>query len=71
MNRHLVCVCNEVTESEILIALKNGAQSIADIQNKTKASTRCGKCLATVNQILEEYRMQRPTDPQLRIDFSF
>ncbi len=39
MNNRLVCVCNMVTESEIIQKLKKGAKNTCDIQLATKAGT--------------------------------
>lgn len=58
-----------VTEKEILTALKKGAQSTSDIQRATKAGTSCGKCLMTIDCIVEEHLEQLLADPQRRIDF--
>ena len=58
-----------VTESEILGTLKKGGRSVADIQGATKAGTSCGKCLMTIDRIIEEFIAQQPVDPQQRIDF--
>jgi len=69
MSRSLVCVCNMVTEKEILGALKKGARSTSDIQRVTKAGTSCGKCLMTIDRIVEEFLLQQPTDPQQRMEF--
>jgi bacterioferritin-associated ferredoxin len=69
MNKSLICVCNVVTENEIQSALKKGAQTIADIQKITKAGTSCGKCLMTIDRIVEEFLVQQPADPQTKIDF--
>lgn len=70
MSRTLVCVCNMVTEKEILTALKKGARSTSDIQLATKAGTSCGKCLMTIDRIVEEYLEQLLADPLRRIDFN-
>lgn len=69
MSRSLVCVCNMITESEILRALKMGAITTADIQRATKAGTSCGRCLTTIDVIVEEFWKQQPDDLQLRIKF--
>lgn len=69
MNKSLICVCNVVTENEILAALKKGARTTADIQKNTKAGTSCGKCLMTIDRIVEEFLVQQPADPQTKIDF--
>jgi NAD(P)H-nitrite reductase large subunit len=55
---------------EILKTIKNGAQNIIDIQMATKASTSCGRCKTTINNILEkEVEKARKKDSQLRIKF--
>lgn len=69
MSRTLVCVCNMVSEKEILTALKKGARSTSDIQRATKAGTSCGRCLMTIDRIVEEYLQQLPADPQQKIEF--
>ena len=69
MNRSLVCVCNMVTEGEILKILKLGALSTADIQKFTKAGTSCGRCLTTIDSIAEEFWKQQSEDLQQRINF--
>ena len=50
-----ICYCKKVSEAEILDAIKNGAKSLKDIQEKTNACTgnQCkelnpsGKCCST------------------------
>ena len=69
MSRSLVCVCNMVTENEILKVLKAGAFSTADIQKITKAGTSCGRCLMTIDRIVEDFLKQKPDDLQQRINF--
>ncbi|MGE5394427.1 MAG: bacterioferritin-associated ferredoxin [Candidatus Saccharibacteria bacterium] len=69
MSRRLVCVCNVVTENEILQVLKKGARSTADIQLMTRAGTSCGRCLMEIDRIVEEFLAQKPDDPQQRIEF--
>ncbi|MBC8006146.1 MAG: (2Fe-2S)-binding protein, partial [Verrucomicrobia bacterium] len=55
MSRRLVCVCNLVTEKEILQVLRKGALSTADIQQATRAGTSCGRCLMEIDRMVEEY----------------
>ncbi|HCY40036.1 MAG TPA: hypothetical protein DHV48_01550 [Prolixibacteraceae bacterium] len=69
MSRGLVCICNMVSEKEILATLKKGARSTAEIQQATKAGTSCGKCLMTIDRIVEEFLEKLPADPQRRIEF--
>ena len=69
MSNRLICLCNMVTEKEILNALKKGALSSEDIQYATRAGTSCGKCLMQIDRIVEEYISQKPVDPQGKIQF--
>jgi bacterioferritin-associated ferredoxin len=69
MSNHLVCLCNAVTEKEILTALRKGATSTADIQKKTHAGTSCGRCLVIIDRIVDEFLAQQPADPQQKLDF--
>lgn len=69
MGNRLVCICNMVTEKEIVAALKKGASTAEDIQYATRAGTSCGKCLMTIDQIIAEYEMNAVIDPQKKIDF--
>lgn len=68
MGNRLVCICNMVSEKEIIAALKKGATSTEDIQYLTRAGTSCGKCLMTIDQVVQEYELNTPTDPQQKLD---
>ncbi|WP_323773905.1 FAD-dependent oxidoreductase [Alcanivorax sp.] len=48
----LVCHCRSVTWNEISHAVRNGATSLKDIQNKTGASTGCGSCSIAIASAL-------------------
>jgi len=69
MSRSLVCICNVVTEKEILAKLKRGASTTSEIQNLTGAGTSCGKCLTTVDRIVDDFLSQQPVDPQCKLNF--
>lgn len=69
MIRRLVCICNVVTEGEILKVLKAGARSTIDVQRITRAGTSCGRCLTTIDRLVEEFIEQQPEDLQQRINF--
>jgi bacterioferritin-associated ferredoxin len=69
MSNRWVCLCNGVSEKEILAALKRGARSTADIQKITHAGTSCGRCLVVIDSIVEEFLTQLPDDPQQRLNF--
>ncbi len=69
MGNRLVCICNMVSEKEIVDALKKGARTTKDIQEACYAGTTCGKCLMTIDTIVEEFNSKRPEDPQQSIQF--
>lgn len=69
MSNRLVCLCNFITEKEILTALKKGADSTPDIQYLTKAGTSCGKCLPEIDAIVENYLQKKQKNEQHKLDF--
>jgi len=69
MSKQLVCMCNMVSENEILAALQKGAKSTSEIQKITRAGTSCGRCLPWIDVIVEDYLDNLPVDPQQRINF--
>lgn len=40
-----ICVCQAVTESQIALAIQNGAQSVADLRQQLNVGSQCGLCL--------------------------
>jgi bacterioferritin-associated ferredoxin len=67
--KRLICLCNQVAEKEIHMALKKGARSVADIQKLTRAGTSCGRCLVIIDDLVNQYISTLPLDGQQRIDF--
>ena len=49
-----VCICNGVTDSQILEAVANGCRSVAELTMRTGVGAGCGSCLELAAQILEE-----------------
>ena len=47
-----ICSCHDVTKGEICCAVQNGATTIGDIKEQTKAGTGCGGCVALATQVL-------------------
>ncbi|PTN08085.1 (2Fe-2S)-binding protein [Mangrovibacterium marinum] len=68
MSNRLVCLCNMVSEQEIINELKKGAVDASDIQYATRAGTSCGKCLMTIDQIIEEHQLVQAQNPQGKLD---
>lgn len=50
----IVCFCHCVTQQSLLQAIREGAKTLVDIQEKTQASTGCGGCEPDVLEILEK-----------------
>lgn len=47
-----VCLCNGVTDSQIIAAIKSGCDSLKKIQTCTKAMTQCCKCCESCKELL-------------------
>jgi nitrogen fixation protein NifU and related proteins len=50
----VICQCMNVTDEDIKIAMHHGAKTYLAIQEKTKAGTVCGQCLADIMHLLAE-----------------
>ena len=48
----LLCHCRLVSDRRILAELSDGATSVAEIQRRCGAATRCGGCLPAVELLL-------------------
>ena len=53
MRQRKVCLCNNVSESQIIDACKNGCDTLEKIQQETKACTSCCSCRGKILTILE------------------
>ncbi len=71
MARKLVCICNLVTEDEIVKVLKKGASCTADIQKHTNAGTSCGRCLPEIDAIVDAHNNSNISNPQGKLNFDF
>jgi len=47
-----LCSCMNVSKADVVCAVADGATSIGDIKDSTKAATGCGGCAALVTQVL-------------------
>jgi nitrogen fixation NifU-like protein len=50
-----VCQCMNVTDKDIERAVREGARSWLDLQNRTKIGTVCGRCRKKAEELLREY----------------
>ena len=52
----IVCTCFNVTENQILEAIKvNGLKTVEEVTNYTKAGGACGRCKGVIKDIIETY----------------
>ena len=52
----IVCTCFNVTENQILEAIKvNGLKTVEEVTNYTKAGGACGRCKGEIKAIIEKY----------------
>lgn len=49
-----VCVCNAVTDSDIIKAAENGASSLDDLSNELNVGSCCGRCSTCARNLLRE-----------------
>lgn len=51
---NIVCKCRNVTEEEIINAVKKGAVTVEDIGEVTKAGTGCGRCKGRIQELIDK-----------------
>jgi nitrogen fixation NifU-like protein len=51
----VICHCLGITDKDIESAVKQGARSWEDLQNKTKIGTVCGGCKGKASELLHEF----------------
>ncbi len=49
-----VCVCNSVTDRDILAAAENGARSLEDLSEELNVATCCGRCATCAKNLLNQ-----------------
>ena len=49
----VLCICQSVSEREVEAAIRQGAQSLADVARACGAGTDCGCCRGAIEQRLE------------------
>lgn len=62
-------MCNFIDEKEIKSILNRGAQSVTEIQNLTRAGTSCGRCLPLIDELVEQHKIEKPKEQQIKLDF--
>ena len=49
-----VCVCNSITDREILQAIRLGARDLDDLRAGLGVATQCGKCESCAQGLLDQ-----------------
>ncbi|TQV77295.1 (2Fe-2S)-binding protein [Aliikangiella marina] len=50
-----VCICNAVTDSDIIEAKNNGHTKLKDITRQLGVGNCCGRCVETAKEILDSH----------------
>jgi assimilatory nitrate reductase electron transfer subunit len=59
-----ICTCNQVSKGAIVECVRRGAATVGDIAAHTRATTGCGTCRGTVEQLLDHLGAR---DPVMRV----
>ena len=54
-----VCICNGVTERDILQAAEAGCRSVPELTMRTGAGANCGSCLDMAASLLDQAQAAR------------
>ena len=49
-----VCVCNGVTDKQIIKAAEGGATTLQDLSDELNVATCCGRCATCAKKVLSE-----------------
>jgi bacterioferritin-associated ferredoxin len=48
-----VCICQAVTEDEVIVAARSGADTLGAVAEATAAGSNCGTCHDTIEAVIE------------------
>jgi len=54
----IVCVCNNVSESKIRLAVEAGISTLAQLRSDLEVGSCCGKCLSCARQVMRDCQQQ-------------
>ena len=52
---HIVCACNGTTAAQIEKAVKEGARTFEEVQEKLRVGVQCVKCKVLVKLLIDSY----------------
>lgn len=59
-NLAVACICMQITEEEIIVALKSGATTLEEIRKITGANTGCRRCENSIRNVIGQYLENLP-----------
>ena len=59
-----VCVCNGVTDKQIIKAAEEGASTLQDLSDELNVATCCGRCASCAKKVLREAHGRNQTYEQ-------
>jgi bacterioferritin-associated ferredoxin len=62
-----VCVCNRVTDSQILDAADQGADTLEALGQQLKVATCCGRCAECAHELLANHMNQPVAQNRLKV----
>ena len=66
----IVCNCFNVSENEIIEAIKSGAKTLEEIQEKTYAGGGCSRCRGNIQKILDNMGIKKEEEKLTPIQFA-
>lgn len=51
-----VCLCNRVTDQEIVRELDDGARNLRDLNKRLGVGSQCGSCCKYAKEIISEHK---------------
>ncbi|MGD8910430.1 MAG: (2Fe-2S)-binding protein [Chromatiales bacterium] len=62
-----VCLCNRVTDSQILDAAGQGANTLEALSQQLKMATCCGRCTECIHDLLASHMNQTMAQNRLMV----
>ena len=59
-----ICVCNAITDKQIIKAAEGGASTLQDLKDELKVATCCGRCATCANKVLREVHSRNQNHEQ-------
>ncbi len=61
-----VCICKNVTDTQVRAAIEDGARSVQDVGRATRAGTCCGACHDEIDDLIARHAA---VTPRARVPF--